>query len=197
VRLAGEWIRDAALASSGLLNPVVGGESVRPPQPEGIADLVYSFKWEETPGRERYKRGLYLHVQRTAQYPLLMNFDAPDRIASCSRRETSNTPLQALNLMNDPVFVEAAQGLAARVLTEAGPQEAQRIDYAYQIALTRKPSAKERDAMSSYLARRRQLSGSIATHPIPDLTQVPAAEAAAWLGASRVLLNLDEFLSRE
>ena len=115
-RLPAELIRDSALQVSGLLNDTIGGESVKPPQPEGVADLQYSMKWEETKDRNKYRRGIYVFVQRTATYPLLMSFDAPDRTVSCARRETSNTPLQALNLMNDPAFVEAAQALAARIL---------------------------------------------------------------------------------
>ena len=117
-RLPAELIRDSALHVSGLLNDSIGGESVKPPQPEGVADLQYSMKWEETKDRNKYRRGIYVFVQRTANYPLLMNFDAPDRTVSCARRETSNTPLQPLNLMNDPAFVEAAQALAARILLE-------------------------------------------------------------------------------
>ena len=175
LRLPAELVRDSALRVSGLLNDAIGGESIRPPQPEGVADLQYSMKWEETKDRTRYRRGLYIFVQRTAAYPLLMNFDAPDRTVSCARRETSNTPLQPLNLMNDPAFVEAAQALAARILMQPA---AQRVDYAFQLCFARAPSAREREAVLSHLNRR-------------------STAEAGWFGASRALLNSDEFLTRE
>lgn len=174
-RLPAELIRDAALRASGLLNDTVGGESIRPPQPEGVADLQYSMKWEETKDRAKYRRGLYVFVQRTANYPLLMNFDAPDRTVTCARRETSNTPLQPLNLMNDPVFVEAAQALAARVMAKPN---AERVSYLFQLCYAREPGNRERDMLLSYLATR-------------------GNEESAWFGASRALLNSDEFLTRE
>ena len=170
LRLPAELIRDAALRVAGLLNDAVGGESIRPPQPDGVADLQYSMKWEETQGRARYRRGLYIFLQRTAAYPLLMAFDVPDRTVSCSRRETSNTPLQPLNLMNDPVFVEAAEALAARI--EEVP-EAERVSRAFALCFGRAPSARERDAVLGHVAKR------------------------GWFGASRALLNTDEFLTRE
>jgi hypothetical protein len=169
-RLPAELIRDATLRTSGLLNDTVGGESIRPPQPDGVADLQYSMKWEETKDRNKYRRGLYVFVQRTANYPLMMNFDAPDRTVSCTRRETSNTPLQPLNLMNDPVFVEAAQALAARILEQPA---AQRVDYAFRLCYARQPNGRERDLLLSFLDRR------------------------GWFGVSRALLNSDEFLTRE
>ena len=174
-RLPAELIRDSALHVSGLLNDSIGGQSVKPPQPEGVADLQYSMKWEETKDRNKYRRGIYVFVQRTANYPLLMNFDAPDRTVSCARRETSNTPLQPLNLMNDPAFVEAAQALAARILLEPASN---RIDFAFQLCYARSPSPQERDIILSYLNRRKP-------------------EEAGWFGASRSLLNSDEFLTRE
>jgi hypothetical protein len=170
LRLPAELIRDAALKVGGLLNDRVGGESIRPPQPAGVADLQYSMKWEETQGRDRYRRGLYIFLQRTAAYPLLMAFDMPDRTVSCARRENSNTPLQPLNLMNDPVFVEAAEALAARI--EEAP-EGERVTRAFALCFGRTPTAKERDAVLSHVARR------------------------GWFGASRALLNTDEFLTRE
>lgn len=170
LRLPAELIRDAALRVSGLLNQKIGGESIRPPQPDGVADLQYSMKWEETKGEEKYRRGLYIFLQRTAAYPLLMAFDVPDRTVSCSRRETSNTPLQPLNLMNDPVFVEAARALAARIEKEP---EATRVDRAFALCYGRPPAGRERDAVLSHVAKR------------------------GWFGASRALLNTDEFVTRE
>lgn len=200
VRLPAELIRDAALGASGLLLDTVGGESVRPPQPEGVADLSYSLKWVETTGRNRYRRGIYVQTQRTALYPLLGNFDVPDRTVSCARREVSNTPLQALNLMNDPLFTEAAQALTARLLKEPG-NESERIDRAFRICYARTTSGKERDTLASFLARRRQLARDNPklgeAMPVVDLEHVEPAEAAAWFGLARALLNADEFITRE
>ena len=94
---------------------------MKPPQPKGVAELSYagSVKWDESTGADRYRRGLYIHFQRTVPYPQLMNFDAPAASLACTRRERTNTPLQALNLLNDPVFFEAAQGLAFRIMRES------------------------------------------------------------------------------
>src|SRR6185369_3151040 len=99
----------------------IGGKSVKPPQPKGVAELSYggNVKWEESTGADRYRRGLYVHFQRTTPYPQLMNFDAPNSNLACTRREHTDTPLQALNLLNDPAFFEAAQGLAFRILRES------------------------------------------------------------------------------
>ena len=109
LRLSAEGIRDAALSASGLLYPTVGGASIRPPQPESVTKLTYgNSKWEETQGKERYRRGLYIHFQRTSPYPQLVNFDEPNANNASTERRRSNTPLQALNLLNDPVFTEAA-----------------------------------------------------------------------------------------
>jgi hypothetical protein len=199
-RLPAELIRDAALRSSGLLWDAIGGESVRPPQPDSVADLQYSMAWAESTGKSRYRRGLYIWIQRTATYPLLMNFDAPDRTVSTARRELSNTPLQALNLMNDPVFVEAAQALAAEALKESG-NDADRITHIYQRCYSRKPTPQERELLSNYLERRRNMARqnphSAETMPTADLIGVEPAEAVAWYGASRAILNSDEFLTRE
>src|SRR5205085_7765623 len=116
---------DVALASSGLLNRTIGGPSVRPPQPEGISDLTYagSVKWVESKGPDRYRRGMYIWFQRTSPYPMLMTFDSPDSNVCIVRRERSNTPLQALTLLNDTVFVECAQALGRRLGTEKGSVE--------------------------------------------------------------------------
>jgi hypothetical protein len=203
LRLPAEAIRDSALAASGLLNPEVGGKSVRPPQPAGIAELGYanSVKWVESKGPDRYRRGLYIHFQRTTPYPQLMTFDAPDSTVACSRRRTSNSPLQALNLLNDPVFFEAAQALALRVITEQPGPFNERLDHMYRISLARRPSATERERLrklyedqSALLEGDRTAAGTIAPAR-PE--RVNAVEAAAWMGVSRVVLNLDEFITRE
>ncbi|MEO8027262.1 MAG: PSD1 and planctomycete cytochrome C domain-containing protein [Bryobacteraceae bacterium] len=166
LRLPAELIRDETLFASGLLYEQIGGRSVRPPQPKGVAELGYasSLKWVESPAPERYRRGLYVHYQRTTPYPMLSNFDVPDSNISCSRRRASNTPLQALNLLNDPVFFEAAQALTKRVESEKDP-----VGTAFRLTLARAPDPTERE----------------------QLAKLPLVEVA------RVLLNLDEFLTRE
>lgn len=202
-RLPAELIRDAALAASGLLNPEIGGPSIRPPQPAGVAELGYanSVKWTESKGIERYRRGLYVHYQRTTPYPQLTNFDAPDSNVACSRRRRSNTPLQSLNLLNDPVFFEAAQGFAARILQEGAADPGGRIDRAFEIALGRRPNPRERDRLlrfyeterASYAADQKN-AAAVMPAPVAD---APPAERAAWTAMARVLLNLDEFINRE
>ncbi len=175
-RLPAELIRDGALAASGLLDPRVGGRSVRPPLPEGVTNLGFEnfMKWPESVGPDKYRRGLYTLMHRSVPYPQMVMFDAPDGLISCSRRNRSTTPLQALELLNDPVFFEAAQGLAARTFREAGPSDEARIDYAFRVALSRTPSAGERARLLAYYRGQ-----------------------ANWAGLSSVILNLDEFLTRE
>ena len=138
-RLEAEIVRDLALASSGLLNRRIGGPSVHPPQPPGISELSYagSVRWVESTGPDRYRRGMYTWFQRTSPYPMLITFDAPDSNVCCSRRERSNTPLQALTLLNDTVFVECAQALARRILAEKVEGRQERIRYGFRLCVAR------------------------------------------------------------
>ena len=203
VRLSAELIRDSALTAGGLLNPAIGGPSIKPVQPAGVSELTYGsgLKWQESPGADRYRRGLYIHFQRTSPYPQLVNFDAPDSRLSCTRRQRSNTPLQALNLLNDPVFFEAAQGLAQRTLREAPDGFQNRLAYAFELALDRKPNAHELDHLAKYFDEQKALfekdekSMSVVAPYVPE--GVSRADLAAWVGVSRVLMNLDEFITRE
>jgi hypothetical protein len=203
-RLPAELIRDSTLSASGLLYPAIGGRSVFPPQPEAVIAVKqgYDPKWEESQGKEGYRRGLYIHFQRTTPYPLLQNFDAPDASESACRRQRSNTPLQALNLLNDPVFFEAAQALAQRTLTEAPSSAFQdRLSYAFRLCLGRNPEPLESKSMLVYLTRlqviqQKEPKSVPLMFPV-DLPGMERTEAAAWVGLSRVLLNLDEFLTRE
>ncbi len=204
LRLAGELVRDSTLAVSGLLNTRVGGPTVRPPLPAGAGDFltnpVTEF-WTETTGPDRYRRGIYIHFKRLLPYPQLSNFDAPEGAESCSRRERSNTPLQALNLLNDPVFFEAAQALAVRILVEAPPHWDDRMDYAFQLCMSRHPAAQEVGKMRAYFQERVQTlqdEPEWASAILPNrFDGVDPVRAAAWVGVGQTLLNLDEFLTRE
>lgn len=208
LRLPAESLRDASLAVAGLLDRRVGGPSVRPHQPAGVAELGYanSVEWAESAGSDRYRRGLYIHFQRTTPYPFLANFDLEERNVTMCSRERSNTPLQALNLLNDPVFFEMAQGLAFRVLSETpGRSFEERLDRAYRICLAREPRPSERSAMRDYYVRQRTLleedeDAARAWFPLDSGSAgwpEDRTALAAWVGLSRILLNLDEFITRE
>ena len=203
LRLPAELVRDNALQVSGLLYPKIGGKSVFPPQPAGVAELGYSKKnWVVSTGPERYRRGIYVHFQRTTPYPMLMNFDAPNTLTTAPRRTRSNTALQALNLLNDPVFFEAAQRLAARVLAEApGDEFRDRLAHAYRLCLSRKPSSREADRLATYFEQQRRIfsadEAARAEAASFHAPQVAPEEAAAWVSVSRALMNLDEFITRE
>jgi hypothetical protein len=200
VRLPAELIRDSALHAAGLLTHEIGGRSVRPPQPEGVSALAYGARtgdsWVESKGAERYRRGLYIHFQRATPYPLLMNFDAPKAVVMQCRRERSNTALQALNLLNDPVFVEAATALAYRVLDTQD-----RIAAMFEHALGRPPTASEAERFRSHLVRFLFLyenDAESARHLAPaELPGVSRAEIAALVNIATAVLNLDEFITKE
>ena len=201
LRLPAELVRDNALAVSGLLNPRIGGPSVHPPQPEGVSELGYSKKtWPEDQGPDRYRRGLYIFFQRTTPYPFLTTFDASDTLTSIVSRERSNTPLQALNLLNDPVFLESAQALALQTAMERQGFEA-RLEEMFLRTLSRKPKPLEKDRTATYLARQKEI---LAAEPGAAEKLAPLVppgedqlELAAWTGVARGLLNLDEAIVRE
>jgi mono/diheme cytochrome c family protein len=190
-----EVLRDAALAASGLLATRVGGPSVRPPQPAGISELTYanSAKWVESTGPDRHRRGLYTWFQRTSPYPMLLTFDAPDANVCAIRRERSNTPLQALTLLNDPVFVECARALGWRTLDEGGADVPARVAFAVRTTLGREPDADESRLLVALFGR---LRAHYEAHPDEARTLAGSVEAAAWTALARTLLNLDEFLTR-
>lgn len=204
LRLSAEAIRDSALLASGLLSTKVGGPSIRPPLPDGVAELSYGggVTWDESQGSEQYRRGLYIHFQRSVPYPFLMTFDGTERTVTECSRERSNTPLQALNLLNDPVFFEAAQGLAAKVLLSSADADFdRRLTRTFELALARSPSASESKRLRSYFGSQKKLldeSPGSSDHWFPaDLAGIDRSEAAAWTGLARVVLNLDEFITRE
>jgi hypothetical protein len=205
LRLEGEVLRDNALAVSGLLAPRIGGPSVRPPQPAGIADLSYagSVKWTDSIGPDRYRRGLYTWFQRTSPYPMLMTFDSPDSNVCCVRRERTNTPLQALTLLNDTVFVECAQALARRAHENRARSvsEEEALRSIFKVCLARDPSAAELATLERLFAvllkdaqSHPEAAAKLAGTPSPGVTP---AEAAAWVALARAVMNLDEFVTRE
>jgi hypothetical protein len=190
LRLEAETIRDAALAAAGLLSDKIGGPSVFPPQPEGVYDFTQNQKnWKPSAGGDRYRRGMYTYLWRSSPDPFLTTFDAPSGNVTCTRRVRSNTPLQSLTMANDRAFVEIAEGLAARVLRECPSQaDEDRLRLAFRLCLAREPDAWE---TSRLLAFFRKQQGALGAKP------VRAQVTAAWTAVARVLLNLDEFITRE
>ena len=204
MRMEAEIVRDLSLAASGLLTPAIGGPSIRPPQPPGVSELTYanSAKWVESKGPERFRRGMYIHFQRTSPYPTLLTFDSPDANVCCVRRERSNTPLQALTLLNDKAFVECAQALGQRVAERAtgdGPEE--KISLAFRTCLARKPNAAEMTRLVQlYQAFYQAASANpqAAAKLVGNVkSEINPAELAACVALSRTLMNLDEFITRE
>jgi hypothetical protein len=183
LRLDAEIIRDAALVASGLLTPKIGGPSVYPPLPAG-ANLVTQVKraWDTSKGPDRYRRGIYTFFQRSAPHPALILFDAPDATVTCTRRIRSNSPLQALTLLNDEAFFEFAQALADRVLGQPADNDAARLRIAFLHTLNRAPSAEEESRLLRIVEAQRDSKRE---------------DKAAWTAVGRVLLNLDEFMTRE
>ncbi len=194
-RVEGEIVRDLTLAASGLLSRKVGGPSVFPPMPSDIAALSYAnnFKWKNSEGEDRYRRGMYIYFKRTSPYPHLANFDCPDSNTTCVQRRTSNTPLQALSLLNNEAFVEAHRAFAKRILARAGG-DAERIAHAFRLCVARPPAKEETERLLRLLDAAR---GYYRGHPEEAGKLGGTPEEAAWAAAGRVLLNLDEFLNRE
>jgi hypothetical protein len=209
-RVESEVIRDLALSASGLFASRIGGPSVRPPQPTEYATITYagSANWPESKGGDRYRRGLYTFFQRTSPYPMLMTFDTPDSNECAVHRMTSNTPLQALTLWNDPVFVEAAQAIGSRVVREVPGTASdeltrQRVRRAFELCLARSPDSQEEAALVALYQQQLVLCGKdakVATALIGNQTpteETSAAELAAWISVGRAIVNLDEFITRE
>jgi hypothetical protein len=158
--------------------------------------------WNPSSGPERYRRGLYTHYWRATPHPALAVFDAPDAFAACTRRLRSNTPLQALTLLNDRQFFEMAQALAQRLLAEGPAQDPDRVDYAFRVCLARPPQVEERQSLLRLLAQQRaESAASVApAAPVeggPGDALAPGTPLAAWTAVARVLLNLDETITRE
>jgi hypothetical protein len=202
VRVEAEMVRDVALAAGGLLSRRVGGPSAFPFQPDGIWDNPYrDDRWETSPGEDRYRRGLYTFIRRTAPYPGLTVFDAPSREYCTARRVRTNTPLQALTTLNDPVFFEAARALAARALREAPPRDAARAARAFRLCTARTPRPEEVAPLLAFHARQKkrfEADGEAARAVLAEATvAADTADRAAWTLVANVLLSLDETLTKE
>lgn len=204
--LLAESVRDSALAISGLLVEEVGGRSVHPYQPAGYyAQLNFPRReYQADMNANQYRRGVYTHWQRTFLHPMLKAFDAPSREECTAQRARSNTPLQALTLLNDPSFVEAARGFAARIVTEGGGDTAARLQWAYRTAVAHPASPEVLAALEDiYRAHRVEYEAdpvavgellAVGLSPVP--TDISAAELAAWTSVARVILNLHEVITR-
>jgi len=205
LRVDAETVRDIALAVSGQLNPAIGGPSVFPPAPAFLflPPASYSPKsWKPSEGADKYRRGLYTFRFRSVPFPVLQAFDAPNGEMSCVRRTRSNTPLQALTTLNEPLFVEAAQAFARRILKEGGDDDRQHLNYAYRLATARIPSAAEADVLLGLLAKeeKRIADGWISAQEIAGKAAtggVAPTRVAAWTVVARVVLNLDETITKE
>jgi hypothetical protein len=198
-RVEGEIVRDIALAASGLLNPEIGGPPVYPPSPEFLYQPPVSYgpkQWHTETGDQRYRRALYTFRFRSVPYPALDAFDTPNGDAACVRRVRSNTPLQALTTLNETVFLEAAEALASRAIEQGGDNADDRLTYAFRRVLTRTPNAAEKDALLSMLERQRKRfdAGEL---DAKDFVGKASPELAAWTTVTRVILNLDEAITKE
>jgi hypothetical protein len=206
-RAEAELVRDIALSASGLLHERMGGRSFFPPVPESLFAINYlKIDWKPAPAPDRYRRSLYMFRRRSMPDPVLGSFDAPNGDFSCVRRVRSNTPLAALASLNEPVFVEAAQALALRTLREGGKTDEQRAAYAFRLCTGRAPKPTELATTLEFLRSReahiadgwvpaKELAAGDSKFPeLPSGTN--PKQLAAWTVVSRVLLNLDETLTK-
>ena len=208
-RADSEVVRDIALTASGLITHRIGGPGIIPPVPQNVLDYNYTYPgyWTAATGPERYRRTVYGFRKRSMPDPVMSNFDAPNGDFSCARRVRSNTPLAALTGLNETVFVEAARALALRVLKEAATDDAARAEYAFLLCTSRQPTSAERDEVLNLLKSQRQRFADgwlnpreVTTGDPAKLPELPGTttpqDAAAWTLVARVLLNLDETLSK-
>ena len=206
IRVESEIVRDVALAASGLLSNKIGGPSVFPPLPAGVMDLAYGgFRWDNASGEDRYRRGMYTFWKRTVPYPSMLAFDSPNGDFSCARRVRSNTPLQALTTLNDTIFVEAAQSLAMRVWKNGGADDRSKMIYAFRLCVSREPDQFELQKLMELLEdQKKYFEGrtSAAVYVTAmDLNRIPEDvdlhKVAPWTMIARVLLNMDETITKE
>jgi len=206
VRLAAEEVRDHALAASGLLNTKLGGESIKPYQPEGLWESIGKGggSYRPSEGDDLYRRGLYVFWKRGVLYPSFALFDAPTRSTCTVERIETNTPLQALVLLNDPVYVEAGRALGLRMLDEGGASDGARLAYGFRLATSRMPDTTELTVMLRVLARQRahwtekpeEAGQYLEVGELESPDELEATEAAAWAAVGQLLLNLDSSLHR-
>ena len=214
-RVDAEVVRDIALSASGLLNPKVGGPSVHPPAPEFLFKPPASYgpkSWITDTGPDRYRRGLYTFRFRSVPYPAFQNFDAPIGEIACARRSRSNTPLQALTTLNEPLFLESARSLATKIVADGGASDAERITYAVRRCLSREPKVDEMPVLQEFIARQKQRFSREGADPWMLLADdenskkklsanlpggATPADLAAWTALARVVLNLDETITKE
>jgi hypothetical protein len=205
-RLEAEMVRDQALALSGLLSRKVGGSSVYPPQPPGLWQAAFNGQrtYPTSTGEDRYRRGLYTFWRRTIPYPSMTTFDAPSRETCTVRRVRTNTPLQAFVTLNDPVYVEAAQALARRIMKEGGASVEERARFGLRLMLARPASAEQVKRVVALFEEEREhykkdpkAATALATEPLGPLPAgMEPAEAAAWTVVANVLLNLDGVMTK-
>jgi hypothetical protein len=203
IRLDAEIVRDVALASSGLLSEKIGGPSVYPPIPDGVMGLgQVKHAWRTSKGEDRYRRGMYTFTFRASLHPSLASFDAPDAITACTRRLRSNTPLQALNLLNDAAWMEFSRGLAQRVLHPKELSDDQRLALAFRLATSRDAQPDEIQTLAGLLNKMRtdyraSTTDALAITGTDSADGVNANDFAAWTLVARAILNLDETITRE
>lgn len=203
IRLEAEVIRDVALDVGGMLSHRIGGPSVFPHQAEGILqNRATPATWEMSKGEDRYRRGLYTWVWRLTPHPNLPLFDAPDGVTACTRRDKSNIPVQALTLLNDPSLFEASQALADRVRRSHRPSDHARLGLLMQTCLGREPSPMELSVLGGFLRKQHsEFAGDAAAAAMVvqgmEVGESEQVDAAAWVAVSRVVMNLDEFITRE
>ena len=197
-RMSAEMIRDSILRASGLLSDKMGGPGVRPPQPGGVTEVAYGNpKWTPSEGEDRYRRSIYTFQKRTAPFAMHEAFDAPTGETCVAQRNTSNTPMQALTLLNDVMFNEAAQQMGKRIVDSAG-SDRDRIDFAYSQLLARTASDSEMQQLIEFVEaqRTRFEAGELDDQVIAGVESVEAREQAVWTTLARVLFGLDETITR-
>ncbi len=198
LRLDAEVIRDVALSASGLLSAKMGGPSVHPPQPAGVTEAAYGGSgWPTSTGEDRHRRSLYTFMQRTAPFAMFNTFDAPTGESCVARRDVSNTPLQALTLLNDVAFVEVTQALGRRLAAQTAPVE-DRVRHAFRRCLTRPPTREEVATLVRFLEaqERRIAQGELDAKRIAGEGEGDPVQCAAWTTLVRAIMNLDEMITK-
>ena len=199
VRLEAEQVRDMALTVAGLLSPKLGGPSVFPPQPPGVtSEGTYGpLAWNVSMGEDRYRRGLYTFSKRSAPYAMLQTFDGPSGEVCIARRDVSNTPLQALTLLNDQVFMEASQALGKMLTTRPGTAEEKAV-YLFRRCLARPPATEEKTRIVAFYTTQKQRfeKKELDAAAVAGMGEGDPNERAAWTTLARTLLNLDEVITK-